>query len=52
VVDGKADGSAHGGHILRAHVWPTLEQNQTESPKRLCRVTDEETGLALIDLNL
>jgi predicted DNA-binding protein with PD1-like motif len=51
VVVGKADGSAHGGHILRAHVWPTLELILTESPKRLCRVTDEETGLALIDLS-
>ena len=51
VVVGKRDGSAHGGHILRAHVWPTLELILTESPKRLCRVTDEETGLALIDLN-
>jgi predicted DNA-binding protein with PD1-like motif len=52
VVIGKADGTAHGGHILRAHVWPTLELILTESPKRLCRITDEETGLALIDLNL
>ena len=25
VVVGKADGSAHGGHLLEAHVWPTLE---------------------------
>ena len=51
VVVGKADGSAHGGHILRAHVWPTLELILTESPKPLCRGTDEETGLALIDLS-
>ena len=51
VVVGKADGTAHGGHILRAHVWPTLEVVLTESPKHLSRSTDAETGLALIDLS-
>jgi uncharacterized protein len=51
VVVGKADGTAHGGHILRAHVWPTLEVILTESPKHLSRITDAETGLALIDLS-
>src|SRR5207247_7712138 len=25
VVIGKSDGSAHGGHLLKAHVWPTLD---------------------------
>ena len=25
VVVGRADGSAHGGPPLEAHVWPTLE---------------------------
>lgn len=50
VVVGKADGTAHGGHILRAHVWPTLEIVLTESPTHLSRTTDAETGLALIDL--
>lgn len=49
VVLGKADGTAHGGHILEAHVWPTLEVVLTESPKHLHRKTDPETGLALID---
>ena len=49
VVIGKADGSAHGGHVLEAHVWPTLELILTESPKHLCRKYDPETGLALID---
>jgi predicted DNA-binding protein with PD1-like motif len=49
VVVGKADGSAHGGHILEAYVWPTLEVILTESPKHLCRKYDPETGLALID---
>jgi predicted DNA-binding protein with PD1-like motif len=49
VVVGKFDGSAHGGHILEARVWPTLELILTESPKHLCRKYDPETGLALID---
>ena len=49
VVVGKSDGSAHGGHILEARVWPTLELILTESPKHLCRKYDPETGLALID---
>jgi len=50
VVVGKVDGTAHGGHILEAHVWPTLEVILTESPRHLCRKVDDETGLALIDL--
>ena len=49
VVVGKFDGSAHGGHIIEARVWPTLELILTESPKHLCRKYDPETGLALID---
>ena len=49
VVVGKSDGSAHGGHILEAHVWPTLELILIESPKHLCRKYDPETGLALIN---
>ncbi len=51
VVVGKADGSAHGGHLLEAHVWPTLEVIVGESPKHLRRKVDEETGLALIDVD-
>jgi predicted DNA-binding protein with PD1-like motif len=50
VVVGKSDGTAHGGHILQARVWPTLEVMLTESPKHLRRKIDAETGLALIDL--
>jgi predicted DNA-binding protein with PD1-like motif len=49
VVVGKADGTAHGGHILEAHVWPTLEVVITTSPTHLRRKHDPETGLALID---
>ncbi|HZS03925.1 MAG TPA: PPC domain-containing DNA-binding protein [Blastocatellia bacterium] len=50
VVVGKADGTAHGGHLLEAHVWPTLEVILVESPQHLRRRVDEETGLALISL--
>jgi uncharacterized protein len=48
VVLGKADGMAYGGHLLEAHVWPTLEVIVVESPKHLRRTTDRETGLPLI----
>ena len=47
-VVGKADGSAWGGHLLEAHVWPTLELVLVESPDEFRRVIDEETGLPLI----
>lgn len=50
VVIGKEDGTAHGGHLISAHVWPTLELIVTESPRHLQRKTDRETGLALIDV--
>ena len=48
VVVGKSDGTAHGGHLLSARVWPTLEVILTESPSHLRRRTDRESGLALI----
>jgi uncharacterized protein len=48
VVVGKRDGSAHGGHLLEGHVWPTLELVLTESPATLGKRYDPETGLALI----
>ncbi|HMQ52390.1 MAG TPA: DNA-binding protein [Anaerolineae bacterium] len=50
-VIGKADATTRGGHILEARVWPTLEVIVVESPQHLQRHTDEETGLALIDLS-
>ncbi|HEY8370097.1 MAG TPA: PPC domain-containing DNA-binding protein [Thermodesulfobacteriota bacterium] len=50
VVVGKADGTAHGGHLLEAHVRPTLEVMLVESPAHLVRVHDDATGLALIRL--
>lgn len=48
VVLGRRDGSTVGGHLLEAHVRPTLELMLTESPAHLRRVHDPETGLALI----
>lgn len=51
VVLGKRDGTAHGGHLLAAHVWPTLELILVESPRHLQREFDEETGLTLIRLH-
>ena len=50
VVVGKRDGTAHGGHLLEARVWPTLELILIESPQHLQRKVDKETGLALISL--
>jgi predicted DNA-binding protein with PD1-like motif len=50
IVVGKADGSAHGGHLLEGHVRPTLEVVVTESPAHLQRRSDPETGLQLLSL--
>jgi uncharacterized protein len=51
VVVGRRDGTAHGGHLLEAHVRPTLEVMLVESPARLARVFDPATGLALIEID-
>jgi predicted DNA-binding protein with PD1-like motif len=51
VVLGKADGTAVGGHLLQATVWPTLELIVEESPVHMHRKSDPETGLALLELN-
>ena len=48
VVIVKSDGSAHGGHLLKAHVWPTLELFLTETSETLQRKVDEETNLPLL----
>jgi uncharacterized protein len=50
VVLGRSDGTASGGHLMEAHVRPTLEVILVESPKHLRRRHDQETGLALIRL--
>jgi predicted DNA-binding protein with PD1-like motif len=50
VVVGKADGTTRGGHLLEAHVRPTLEVIVVESPVHLRRKFDPESQLALIHL--
>jgi uncharacterized protein len=50
VVLGREDGSAHGGHLLKATVHPTLEIILNESPAYLSREMDKESGLALIKI--
>ena len=50
VVVGRSDGSTRGGHLLDAHVRPTLEVILVQSPAHLRKHHDEESGLALIDL--
>jgi hypothetical protein len=50
VVVGKKDCAAMGGHLLEAHVRPTLELFLQESGQQLKRKLDPESGLALIDL--
>ncbi len=47
-VVGRRDGSAIGGHLLEARVWPTLELLLTETPSPLERRKDEATGLPLL----
>lgn len=50
VVLGKADGTAHGGHLVKGYVRPTLEILVREVPHVLRRTTDPESRLPLIDL--
>ena len=50
IVVARENGNAVGGHLLEAHVRPTLEVVVTETPAYLQRREDPETGLALIDL--
>ena len=49
VVIGKADATAHGGHLVEAYVRPTLEIVLTETPRHLQRRFDASTGLNLLD---
>jgi uncharacterized protein len=51
VAVAKRDGTAHGGHLMRAHVRPTLEVILVESPEHLKKRTVDELGVALIDLD-
>ena len=50
VVIGRADATAHGGHLLEATVRPTLEVVAIEPPAHLRRRVDSATGLPLLDL--
>lgn len=50
VVIGKADATAHGGHLVEGRVRPTLEMIITEMPAHLHRRYDSASGLALIEL--
>ena len=50
VVLGKEDGSAHGGHLIKAIVHPTLEIILNESPAYLERKIDEKIGIPLIKI--
>jgi uncharacterized protein len=49
-VLGRRDGTSMAGHLQEGHVRPTLEIIITESPAHLCKVKDEESGLALISV--
>ena len=51
VVVSKADGTAHGGHLLDARVRPTLEVIVVESSAHLRRTIDPVTGLPLLNLD-
>lgn len=51
-VLGRKDGSTVGGHLIDAHVRPTLEVVITESPAHLRRRHDPRSGLSLIDPTL
>lgn len=50
-VLGRHDGGTLGGHLLQAHVRPTLEVLLIESPAYLKRRMDAESGLALIHID-
>jgi uncharacterized protein len=51
VVVAKQDASAHGGHLIEARVRPTLEVVLIEEPAYLRRQFDDQSGLALIQLD-
>ena len=49
-VLGRRDGTALGGHLVSAEVYPTFEVMIVESPAYLQRVFDPAVGLSLIQL--
>lgn len=48
VIVAKSDGTAHGGHLLKAHVRPTLEVIVVESAGELRKSYDPQSKLDLI----
>jgi uncharacterized protein len=50
-VIGRRDGTAHGGHLLKAYIRPTCEVVLIESPAHLQKFIDPESGIALIKLD-
>jgi len=48
VIVAKRDGTAHGGHLLNAHVRPTLELILTEAAGELRKSYDPQSKLDLI----
>lgn len=49
MVVGLPDGTTKGGHVLDAHVFPTLEVMVTVDPLAMHKRLDPETDLTLID---
>lgn len=50
IVLAKEDGTAHGGHLMKGIVHPTLEIILNESPVYLQREMDEKIGIPLIKI--
>jgi predicted DNA-binding protein with PD1-like motif len=49
MVVATSDGTTHGGHVLAAYVFPTLEVMVTVDPIAMQKRFDPENGLTLID---
>jgi hypothetical protein len=49
VAVASSDGTVRGGHLIEAHVFPTVELFLTVYPTALHKQLDAETGLKLID---
>lgn len=47
-VLGRRDGTAHGGHLMKAHVRPTLELVLSEWPQHLRKRFDPDSEIPLI----
>lgn len=50
VVVGLRDGTTRGGHLLKGHVFPTLEMTLVETPAHLHKKMDPEIDIPLISL--